>query len=57
MEKRREIYQKMMSIMHEEAPIIFLYQGTDVYGTSSKLSNFLPRGDGRMFFYGVSYAE
>lgn len=56
-EERRAIYQKMMAIMHEEAPIIFLYQGIDVYGTSAKLDNFLPRGDGRMFFYDVSYEE
>jgi peptide/nickel transport system substrate-binding protein len=52
--KRTAIYQKMMALMHEEAPIIFLYDGIDLYGTSSKLKNFQPRGDGRMFFYGVS---
>lgn len=55
--KRRSIYQEMMALMYEEAPIIFLYDGIDVYGTTSKLKNFQPRGDGRMFFYGVSLEE
>lgn len=53
-EKRAGIYQEMMALMHDEAPIIFLYGGIDIYGTTSRLKNFLPRGDGRMFFYGVS---
>ncbi len=56
-EKRRKIYQDLMAHMHEEAPIIFLYGGIDVYGTDSRLKNFLPRGDGRMFFYGVTFTE
>jgi peptide/nickel transport system substrate-binding protein len=56
-EKRAMIYSDMMAIMHEEAPIIFLYQGIDVYGTSAKLTNFLPRGDGRMFFYDAAYTD
>jgi peptide/nickel transport system substrate-binding protein len=56
-EKRRKIYQDMMALMHEEAPIIFLYDGIDVYGTDARLQNFLPRGDGRMFFYDASYGQ
>ncbi len=56
-DKRGAIYRDMMALMHEEAPIIFLYDGIDVYGTTSKLKNFQPRGDGRMFFYGVSLEE
>lgn len=56
-EKRRAIYQKMMAFMHDAAPIIFLYDGTDIYGTTSRLKNFRPRGDGRMFFYGVSLED
>ena len=55
--KRGEIYKKLMVIMHDEAPIIFLFQGVDVYGTDAKVKNFVPRGDGRMFFYGVSYGQ
>lgn len=54
-EKRRAIYQELMALMHEEAPIIFLYDGIDVYGTDARLKNFLPRGDGRMFFYDVTF--
>ncbi|MCB1470245.1 MAG: hypothetical protein KDK08_24565, partial [Rhizobiaceae bacterium] len=56
-EKRRKIYQDMMALMHDEAPIIFLYDGIDVYGTDARLQNFLPRGDGRMFFYDVSFGQ
>ena len=54
---QKGIYQDMMALMHDEAPIIFLYQGLDLYGTDAKLKNFLPRGDGRMFFYGVTYED
>ena len=56
-EERGRIYRELMSYMHEVAPIIFLYGGIDVYGTDARLDNFLPRGDGRMFFYDVTFAE
>ncbi|WP_048645243.1 ABC transporter substrate-binding protein [Nitratireductor soli] len=56
-EKRRKIYQDLMALMHDEAPIAFLYGGIDLYGTTARLKNFLPRGDGRMYFYGVTLDE
>lgn len=40
--------------MHEEAPAIFLYQGVDYYGTSKRVKDFAPTGDGRIHLYGVS---
>ncbi|RVT86532.1 hypothetical protein DXV76_00080 [Rhodobacteraceae bacterium CCMM004] len=54
-EARIQIYKDLMALMHEQAPIIFLYGGVDVYGTAAGISNLAPRGDGRVFFYGVSY--
>lgn len=50
-EKRVQIYRDAMTLMHEEAPIIFLYGGVDFYGVSNKVENFMARGDGRFFFY------
>ncbi len=56
-EKRVQIYKDAMALMHEEAPIIFLYGGVDFYGTSAKLSNFMARGDGRFFLYDTALSE
>lgn len=55
LEKRAQIYKDLMALMHEQAPIIFLYGGVDIYGTAAGIDGFLPRGDGRMFFYGTSF--
>ncbi len=57
LEKRKAIYEELMAYMHDQAPIIFLYDGIDICGTDARLKNFLPRGDGRMFFYGVTFEE
>jgi peptide/nickel transport system substrate-binding protein len=56
-EKRGQIYKDAMTLMHEEAPIIFLFGGVDFYATSKKLDNFMARGDGRFFFYDTTLAE
>ncbi|CAH1662357.1 Peptide/nickel transport system substrate-binding protein [Hyphomicrobiales bacterium] len=53
-DKRIAIYRQAMQLMHEEAPIVFLYGGYDFYGVSKKLEGFQPRGDQRFFFYGVT---
>ncbi len=53
-EARAAIYRDAMTLMHEEAPIIFLFGGVDFYGTAANVQNFSARGDGRFFFYGVS---
>jgi peptide/nickel transport system substrate-binding protein len=53
-EARAAIYRDAMTLMREEAPIIFLFGGVDFYGTSARVQNFSARGDGRFFFYGVS---
>jgi len=56
-EARAQIYRDLMALMHEQAPIVFLYGGVDIYGTDARLTGFQPRGDGRMFFYNVALAE
>ena len=53
-EKRAAIYRKAMQLMHDEAPVAFLYGGFDFYGINKKLAGFAPRGDGRFFFYGLT---
>lgn len=54
---RAQIYRDLMALMHEQAPIIFLYGGVDIYGTDSRVTGFQPSGDGRMYFYNVAFAE
>jgi peptide/nickel transport system substrate-binding protein len=43
--KRREIYQKAGRLMHDLAPVAFLFGGFDFYGVNRKLEGFVPRGD------------
>lgn len=56
-EKRAQIYKDAMVLMHEEAPIVFLFGGVDFYATSPKVENFMARGDGRFFFYDTRFTE
>ncbi|WP_112324369.1 ABC transporter substrate-binding protein [Oceanibium sediminis] len=56
-ESRAQIYRDLMALMHEQAPIIFLYGGVDIYGTDARITGLEPRGDGRMFFYNVELEE
>jgi peptide/nickel transport system substrate-binding protein len=53
-DKRAAIYRQLMQLMHEEVPLVFLYQAMDLYAVNKKVQNFLPRGDQRFTFYGVS---
>ena len=52
--KRTTIYNDMAVLVHDEAPTIFLYQGTDFWATSARVSGFLPRGDGQFRLIGVA---
>jgi peptide/nickel transport system substrate-binding protein len=56
-EKRAAIYRKAMQLMHDQAPVAFLYGGFDFYGVNKKLEGFVPRGDGRFFFYGLTLKQ
>jgi peptide/nickel transport system substrate-binding protein len=53
-DKRRKIYQDAAVLMHDFAPVIFLYDGVDFYAGTKKLQNFSARGDGRIFLYDLS---
>jgi len=56
-EKRGEVYRKAMQLMHEEAPVLWLYGAVDFYAASAKITNLKPGGDGKFWLYGVSAAE
>jgi peptide/nickel transport system substrate-binding protein len=56
-EKRAQIYRDAMTLMHDEAPIIFLFGGVDFYATTKRLQNFMARGDGRFFFYDTALVD
>lgn len=44
-DERLAAYNRMMEIMHEEVPAIFLFGLPSIYGVSDKLSNFSPPSD------------
>jgi len=52
--KRREIYQKAGRLMHDLAPVAFLFGGYDFFGVTRKLEGFVPRGDQRFFLHNVT---
>jgi peptide/nickel transport system substrate-binding protein len=53
-EKRAAIYRKAAQLMHEEAPVVFLFGGYDFYGVSKKLEGIVPRGDQRFFLHNAT---
>jgi peptide/nickel transport system substrate-binding protein len=53
-EKRAAIYRKAAQLMHDEAPVVFLFGGYDFYGMSKKLEGVVPRGDQRFFLHKAS---
>ena len=53
-DKRAAIYRKAAQLMHDEAPVVFLFGGYDFYGVSNKLEGIVPRGDQRFFLQNVS---
>jgi peptide/nickel transport system substrate-binding protein len=55
-QKRAATYRSLMRLMHEEAPVIFLYQGVDSHGMSRRVRGFVPSGDSRIQLSGVSLA-
>lgn len=52
--KRTAIYKRAMRIIHDEAPVVPMFQGLDIYGSSSRVKGLRPTGDQRLFLYGVS---
>lgn len=55
-EARADIYRQLMRAMHREVPLVWLFQGVDLHGTSARVSNFAPRGDGRLAIHPVRLA-
>ncbi len=49
--KRAAVYNKLMALMREEAPVLFLYSAIEFNGVKSGVQNYAGRGDGRMFLY------
>jgi peptide/nickel transport system substrate-binding protein len=43
--KRQVIYNKLTSILHDQAPFLYLYQGDYIYGTSKNVQGFKPNPD------------
>jgi len=54
--KRAPIYQQASKLMFDEAFILFLYQGTDLYGANKRVRGFNPRGDQRYLVDGLDLA-
>lgn len=55
-EKRGAIYREAMRVMHDLAPVAFLYQGADFHGASKRVRNFQVSGDQRLYLYGFELA-
>lgn len=54
--KRAATYQELMALMHDEAPVVWLYQGVDSHGLSKRVRGFVPSGDSRIHLQTVSLA-
>ncbi len=54
--KRVAIYQKMSQHMFDEAEVLYLFQGLDLYGAAKRVRGFTPRGDQRFLVTGLDLA-
>jgi peptide/nickel transport system substrate-binding protein len=54
---RLAVYKPLMQVMKDKAPWIYLWQGTDFYGVSSKLGGWTPRPDTYMLFNDATLAD
>lgn len=43
-DKRKQLYSQLLRLIRDDAPWLFLYQQTDIYGVSSRIK-WTPRGD------------
>ncbi|MCP4709242.1 MAG: ABC transporter substrate-binding protein [Planctomycetes bacterium] len=48
--ERQNIYQKIFTIIHDDAPWIFLYRPTNYWGINPTLKDWKPRADGLLIF-------
>jgi peptide/nickel transport system substrate-binding protein len=49
--ERQKIYREIFSIIRDDAPWVFLYRPTNVWGAGSKLKDWKPRSDGLLLFF------
>jgi peptide/nickel transport system substrate-binding protein len=52
--KRAAIYKRAMRLLNAEAPLVPMYLGLDIYGSSNRVKGLRPTGEQRLFLYGVS---
>lgn len=52
--KRTAIYKRAGRLIHDEAPVVPMFQGLDIYGSSNRVKGLRPTGDQRLFLYGVA---
>ena len=45
LEKRKEIYEKFVAIIQDDAPFIFLFNFDDIYAYHTRIKGFVPRAD------------
>ena len=48
--ERQAIYQRIYTIVRDDAPWIFLYSPTRYFGVSSTMTDWQPRADGLLIF-------
>ncbi len=44
-QEREKIYHRMMEILHEENPAVFLFELPSIFGQSTRVQNWVGRGD------------
>jgi len=55
-EERKTIYHELAATLHEEAPVVFLWELNDVYGINKRVQ-WQPRSDERIWLYDASITE
>ncbi len=52
--KRQDLYHQAAVLSHDEAPWIYLYAQTDLYGASSRITGWKPSPDESLYMYPVA---
>ena len=55
-EERKTVYHELAAKLHEEAPVVFLWELNDVYGINKRVQ-WQPRSDERIWLYDASITE
>ncbi len=56
-EKRRELYQRALELMHDNPAALFLHQQQDLYAYNTRVQGFVPRPDETIHLMNVSIAD